>query len=55
MTREATNRILEEIEEGILDRDTVIMAALKYMSEDEVKDMAYLNEFFNLYAEEEEV
>jgi hypothetical protein len=47
MTREATNRILELIEEGVLDRDTVIMAALKYMSEDEVADMANANEFFD--------
>ena len=47
MTREATNKILELIEEGVLDRDTVIMAALKYMSEDEVADMARANEFFD--------
>jgi len=46
MTREATNKILEMVEEGILDRDTVIMAALKYMSEDDVADMAHANEFF---------
>ena len=44
--REATNRILELVEEGMLDRDTVIMACLKYMSEDEVADMAHANEFF---------
>lgn len=44
--REATDLILELIEEGLLDRDTVIMACLKYMSEDEVADMAHLNEFF---------
>ena len=47
MTREATNKILEMIEEGVLDKDTVIMACLKYMSEDEVADMAHINEFFN--------
>ena len=46
MAREATNRILEEVEQGILDRDAVIMACLKYMSEDEVADMAHVNEFF---------
>ena len=46
MSREATNKILELIEDGILDRDTVIMACLKYMSEDEVADMAHINEFF---------
>jgi len=46
MSREATNKILELIEDGILDRDTVIVACLKYMSEDEVADMAHINEFF---------
>jgi len=45
MTRKATNKILELIEEGILDKDSVIMACLKYMSEDEVADMAHANEF----------
>ncbi len=44
--REATNRILELVEEGLLDRDTVILACLKYMSEDDVADMAHANEFF---------
>ena len=46
MTREATNKILELIDEGILDRDIVIMACLKYMSESDVADMAHCNEFF---------
>jgi hypothetical protein len=52
--REATNRILELVEEGLLDRDTVIMACLKYMSEDEVRDMAESNEFFLDEDEDEE-
>ena len=43
--REATNLLLEMIEEGLLDRDTVIMACLKYMSEDDVRDMMHANEF----------
>ena len=51
--RDATNRILELVEEGLLDRDTVIMACLKYMSEDDVADMAHANEFF-LDEEEDE-
>ena len=51
--REATERILELVEEGLLDKDTVIMACLKYMSEDDVADMARINEFF-LYEDEEE-
>jgi hypothetical protein len=52
--REATNRVLELVEEGLLDRDTVIMACLKYMSEDEVRDMAESNEFFLDEDEDEE-
>ncbi len=52
-TREATERILEMVEEGLLDKDTVIMACLKYMSEDDVADMASANEFF-MYEDEEE-
>lgn len=46
MSREATNRILEMVEQGLLDKDTVIMACLKYMSEADVADMAHANEFF---------
>jgi hypothetical protein len=52
MTREATTKILEMIEDGILDKDQVIMAALKYMSEDDVADMAHANDFF--YDEDED-
>jgi hypothetical protein len=44
--RQTTDRIIEMVEEGLLDRDTVIMACLKYMSEDDVADMARANEFF---------
>jgi hypothetical protein len=43
-TRQATNRLLEMIEEGLLDRDMVIMACVKYMSEDDVADMCHANE-----------
>lgn len=45
-TRQSTERILELVEDGLLDKDTVIMACLKYMSEDDVADMARINEFF---------
>jgi hypothetical protein len=54
MTREATNKILELIDEGVLQAETVVMAALKYMSEDEVADMAHINEFTQFFDEEEE-
>ena len=52
--RQATNRVLEMVEEGVLDRDTVIMACLKYMSEDDVADMAHSNEFFMTTNDEED-
>jgi hypothetical protein len=52
MTRKSTNRLLEMIEDGILDRDMVIMACVKYMSEDDVDDMCHINDFF--YEEEGE-
>jgi hypothetical protein len=53
VTRKATNKILEYVESGLLDKDTVIMACLKYMSEDDVADMAHANEFFMGEEEEE--
>ena len=52
--RQATDKILEMVEEGILDKDTVIMSCLKYMSEDDVADMAHSNEFFMTTNEEED-
>ena len=45
MSREYTSRLLELIEDGMLDRDTVIMACVKYMSEADVQDMMEINEF----------
>ena len=44
MTRKYTNQLLEMIEEGLLDKDQVILACVKYMSEDDVKDMMHCNE-----------
>ena len=54
MSREYTSRLLELIEDGMLDRDTVIMACVKYMSEDDVKDMMESNEFILEEDEDEE-
>lgn len=50
-TRKVTNQILELVEDGILDPQVVMEACLKYMSEDDVADMAHCNE---LILEEEE-
>ena len=52
-TRAATNRLLEMIEEGLLDRDLIIMACVKYMSEDDVADMCHANEI-TLWDEDED-
>ena len=54
MSREYTSRLLELIEDGMLDRDTVIMACVKYMSEDDVKDMMEHNEFIDEEDEDED-
>jgi hypothetical protein len=43
--REMTEKLLEMIEEGLLDKDNVIMACIKYMSESDVADMMHANEF----------
>lgn len=43
-TREYSNKLLEMVEEGLLDKDLVIMAFVKYMSEDDVEDMMRCNE-----------
>ena len=53
-TREMTNKILEAVDAEMLDKDAVIMACLKYMSEDQVRDMAEANCFFEHEEEEEE-
>jgi hypothetical protein len=45
MSREYTTKLLELIEDGMLDKDTVIMACVKYMSEADVQDMMESNEF----------
>lgn len=47
MARKYTKKLLEMIEEGLLDKDTVIMACVKYMSEYDVKDMMEINEFIS--------
>jgi hypothetical protein len=46
--------LLEMIDDGLLDRDTVITACLKYMSEDDVQDMMEANEFIEEQYEDED-
>lgn len=54
MTREATNKLLQLVEEGYIDRDLLIRACLMYMSEDEVSDMCRINDIFFDDDDEEE-
>ena len=44
MARKYTNKLLEYIKEGVIDKDFVIIACLKYMSEDDVIDMVRIND-----------
>ena len=50
-TRKVTNQLLELVDEGVLDAREVLAAALMYMSEADVADMAHSNE---LVLEEDE-
>ena len=52
--REATEKLIDLAEEGILSWEAIARAALDYMSEDEVADMAQCNEFIDDEFEDEE-
>ena len=54
MTRKYTNMLLDMIDEGMIDRDLVITACLKYMSEDEVQNMMEFNEFIEEQYEDDD-
>ena len=54
MSREITNKLLEMVDDGLLDARTLALACLKCMSEDDVEDMAKANEFVAELEEEEE-
>ena len=53
-TREITNRIYEDMDEGILDPRSVAEACMSYMSESDVAEMARMNEFFPWDDEDDE-
>ena len=55
ISREYTRKILNAIQEGTLDKDIVLLACLNYMSEVEVKDMAFNNEFVQDEDEEDPI
>ena len=45
-TRQATIRLLELVDAGVMDPKTAMEACLSYMSEADVADMCRLNDFF---------
>lgn len=53
MTRKVTNKLIEDVVEGgVLSWEMIARACLSYMSEDEVADMAHINEL--LWEKEED-
>ena len=52
-TREATNKVLEMVDGGLLNPRDVLLMALKWMSEDDVKEMAKANELFEEVEDED--
>ena len=54
MTRQYTTKLLEMIDDGLLDKDQVIQAFCSYMSESDVQDMMESNEMVDSEDEEEE-
>jgi len=45
--REYSMKLLDLVEEGILDRDAVICAMINYLSDSDVKQMMEVNEFIS--------
>jgi hypothetical protein len=52
--RATTNKILEMVDEDLVNARDVLLMALKWMSEDDVKEMAEANELFKEDTEDEE-
>ena len=53
MTREATTRLLNMMDEGLISAQAVAEMALSYMSEDEVADMMRCNDILD-YEDEDD-
>ena len=54
MARQETNRLLEMIDEGVLDPKAVVTMCVKYMSVDDVEDMLDCNELSDRFMEDDE-
>lgn len=53
MPRRNTNRLLEMVDEGLLDMETMLTAALNALSDSEVHEMCQRNDVF-LFEDEDE-
>jgi hypothetical protein len=53
-TREYSVKLLDMVEEGILDKDAVICAMVNYLSESDVRNMMEVNEFISDDDEDDE-
>ena len=54
MAREYTDRLLEVVEEGWFNKDDVILAFCKFLSEDDVKEFMRINFYEDFFMEEED-
>lgn len=54
MTREATTRLLDMMDQGLISAQAVAEMALSYMSEDDVADMMRSNDILEEEDEDEE-
>ncbi len=54
MSRKETNKLIDMIEEGLLDPKDVVIMCVKYMSEDDVADMMDINELSDRFFEDDE-
>lgn len=52
--RKNTNKLLEMVEEGLLDPVEVVRMCVKWMSEDDVAEMCRVNEIFEDEEDEED-
>lgn len=54
MAREYTKQLLQMVEDGLLDKDMVIMACVNHMSDVDVRDMMEANEMVEEEDEDED-
>ena len=54
MSRKETNKLIDMIEEGLLDPKDVVIMCVKYMSEDDVAEMMDINELSDRFFEDDE-